>query len=149
MTTIEIRSEPRYARERLAAGVDQPRLGGAAGLEPDGDRSVGRRLAREIDRRAQLMMRVEEVDGDFGVGVEPMDLEPAALHAAVDRRARQFTKDGRGREEHAADHPGILDRLTVRPDDPAVHGHARAEHDVDVQGSRQSALGSQAMKAWA
>ncbi len=36
-------------------------------------------------------------------------------------------------EEHAADHPGILDRLILRPDDPAVHGHARAEHDVDVQ----------------
>ncbi len=43
------------------------------------------------------MMRVEEVDGDFGVGIEPMDLEPAALHAAVVNeratRARLTSRD--------------------------------------------------------
>ena len=121
MTTIEIRLRATIPGDRLAAGVDQPRLGGAAGLEPDGDRSAGRRLAREIDRCAELMMRVEEVDGDFGVGIEPVDLEPAALHAAVMiSRARSAMRAGDGAEAHAADHPGILDRLTVRPDDPAA-----------------------------
>ena len=64
-------------RDRLAAGIDEPRLGGAAGLEPDGDRSAGRRLAREVDGRAQLALRVEEVDGDLGIGVEPVQLEAA------------------------------------------------------------------------
>ena len=28
-----------------------------------------------------------------------------------------------------AEHPGIRDRLAVRPDDPAFHGDARAERD--------------------
>src|SRR5439155_25927452 len=34
-------------------------------------------------------------------------------------------------EEGPADHPGILERPSVRPDDPAFHRRAAAEYHVD------------------
>ena len=50
--------------DRLGLGVNQPRRGCAAGLEPDGQRSPGRRLARELGDRPELALRLEEDDGD-------------------------------------------------------------------------------------
>src|ERR1700677_1462381 len=79
------------------------------------------------------MSRVEEVDGNFGVRIEPMYLEPAALHAAVVMSAPRQPCVSRGKEAQSADHPGILNWLTVRPYDPATHGPGRTEFDVNNQ----------------
>ena len=83
MTTIWMCLRGKTSRDRLAVGTDDPRPGGSAGLEPDGDRPAGRRLAREIHRAAQLALRLEEVDGDLGIGVEPVDFEATVAHLAV------------------------------------------------------------------
>ena len=69
--------------DRLAAGIDEPHLGGAAGLEPDGDRPAGRRLAREVDGNAELALRFEKVKGDLSSRIEPVELEMAVVNAAV------------------------------------------------------------------
>ena len=66
----------------LAVGPDEPRLGLAAGLEPDGQVLAGL-LAGELDRRAPLVLGVEEVDR-----VEPLGVEAVQLEAAVADRDR-------------------------------------------------------------
>src|SRR5579885_1447281 len=71
------------AERRLVVGIDEPRPGGPAGLEPDGDRPAGRRPAREVDDGAQLAHRLEEIDGDLGIAVQPADLEAAFARLAV------------------------------------------------------------------
>ena len=71
------------AGDRLAGGVDQPRPGRAAGLEPDGDRSVRRRPAREQRGRPQVVLGIEEVDGDLGVSGQAVHREVPVPHRAV------------------------------------------------------------------
>ena len=62
-----------------------------------------------------------------------MDLETAvASDIAVVIAAPAFPGAGRRSEEDPADHPGIVDRLAVRPDHPAFHGDASAETHVDL-----------------
>ncbi len=83
MTTIAIRPEPRYA----AIGLPLASTSRALAVPQGWSRTVTGPPAADLPEKLtvvpELMMRVEEVDGDFGVGIEPMDLEPAALHAAV------------------------------------------------------------------
>ena len=120
----------------------------AAGLEPDGDRPVLRRLARELGRRAELVLRIEEEDGDLGVGGQAVQLEPAVVDVAVESPADTPPWPRLRLEEDPAEHPGLPDGLAVRPDDPALHGRAAAERDVDLRASVPG-FRSQGMKAWA
>ena len=97
----------------LAVGPDEPRLGLAAGLEPDRHVLAGL-LAGDLDRRAPLVLGIEEVDGSGLLRVEAVQLEAAVagveLEADVAPPGRVERLDAERREDHR-----VRDRLPSGP----------------------------------
>ena len=118
--------------ERLAVGPDQSRLAVPQGSSLTTIGSPRSRFAREADGRAELALRLEERHGDLGIGIEPVQLEPAVPRGAVhsDRSTPESGSRSALRMD-SAEHPGIADRLAIRPDHPSRHRHAAAERDLD------------------
>ncbi len=78
-------------------------------------------LTERLGRCAELVLRIEEEDGDLRVGVEPVQLELAVVTSPWNRPRTSSAMAQSGLEEDPADHPGLLDRLAVRADDPGLH----------------------------
>ncbi len=114
----------------LAAGTDQLRLSPAAGLEPD-RHILASQLPGDLERRAPLVLGVEEVNGGGLLRVDAVQLEVAVagveLKADVAPPERVEGLDVQPREHHR-----VHDGLTLRADHAAFDRPARTEprHDL-------------------
>ncbi len=146
VTTIVISLGWENPPSRLAIGADQPRLGGAAGLEPDGDRSAAADLP-------EIAAVVPSLASDRGS--RPGPRRQVRAHAArTGRRARSVFLGqphaplSRGRpEDQPAEYPGVRNGCSSGPmTRPWTFTPRRSA--TRISWPSLSGFGSQAMKAW-
>ena len=114
--------------DRLAVGPDEPRLGLAAGLEPDRQVLAGL-LAGDLDRRAPLVLGVEDVDARGPLGIEAVQLEAAVADRDLVIAAPEWVErlDAERGEDEA-----VGDRLAVGPLDTPLDRHAGPQRRGDL-----------------
>ena len=95
VTTIEMSAGFWNPASGLPPGPTSRAVGRGARLELDDDRLAAGQLARDVDGRAQLALRFKKRHGNLGIGIEPVQLEPAVACDAV-VIAAPFSEQGTG-----------------------------------------------------